>query len=105
MLAHAIESGLIDEAIVRHEADDAVAPTEAVRRPPKELHVGIVELVLLLAFESLAYVSRTRSSTTLCGRFLLLSFSFFCPTLYGGFPMITVTAACFSRSTRSVLAA
>src|ERR1017187_2649354 len=63
-----------------------------------------LSLLLLLALESREYVSRMRPSTTLYFRFLLLSFSFFCPTLYGGLPIITVIAAPFSRPTSSVLA-
>src|ERR1039457_7227465 len=46
MLAHAIESGLIYEAIVGHEADDAVEADEAVRRPTEEFYVCIVKLAL-----------------------------------------------------------
>src|ERR1022692_2489579 len=69
----------------------------------KNFTYGSSSLLLLLALESFAYVPWMRPSTSLYLRFLLLSFSLFCPTLYGGLPMITVTAASFSRSTRSVL--
>ena len=45
-----------------------------------------------------------RLSMTSYLRFLLLSFSLSCPTLYGGLPMMTLMSAAFWRSTRSVLA-
>src|SRR5688572_15828593 len=44
MPSHSVERELIYEAIVGDEADDAVAPFQAVSRPPKEPNVGVVKL-------------------------------------------------------------
>src|SRR5437660_830349 len=59
---------------------------------------------LLDALDAFAYVLRIRLSITGYLRFLLLSFSFTWPMLYGGFPITTMIDAVFSRSTRLVLA-
>ena len=47
MLPHPVEGDLIDEAVVRHKANDAVAILQPVRRPSKELDVRIVQRVLV----------------------------------------------------------
>jgi hypothetical protein len=46
MLAHTIESRLIDKSVVRDEANDAIATIEPVRGPSEKLYVGVIEFAL-----------------------------------------------------------
>src|SRR5579864_7238708 len=61
------------------------------------LTYGSESAFLFVARDAFAYVSLTRRSMTLYLRFLLLSFSFSWPALYGGLPIITKIGASFCR--------